>query len=391
MIFEILLFISLLAGQLGRIQITPAIVIYLHDIVIVLYILVRLPQLWKNRKKIWSFSLVKPLVLLTGVFVISLLANAYRFAASDLLIGVSYLIRYVVYALLYVVIRLDHKPGLFWFRWIFLLGIGYAVLGILQLVVYPDLRNLSYDGWDPHYYRLFSTLFDPNFMGSILLVSFLSGVYFLQKGKQTMWAIAGLATLFAAFLLTYSRSSFVAAIAAFIVYIICTKKWKLLIWLLGFCVVILYIPAIGGESTMLFRKLTAFARVSNWQEGITMFYASPVIGFGFNMVKALSHNAPTLQSGVLARSTSGYDNSVVFILVTTGSIGLAAFVFLWAKMMKLGIGLYQIVKKRTIGIIYLCILIAVFVHGMFLNTLFYPQLMILLWIVSAVAEKEVKE
>jgi O-antigen ligase len=134
--------------------------------------------------------------------------------------------------------------------------------------------------------------------------------------------------------------------------------------------------------------VTALARVSNWQEGIQIFSKSPIIGYGFNMVSALPHNAPTLEPGTLARSTSGYDNSIIFILVTAGIVGLSAFLFLWSQMVRIGIGLYKNLKQRAAGIMYLSILAAVIIHSMFLNTLFYPQVMILLWIISGAVEKE---
>ncbi len=386
--WPILLFCTILLGQLGRIQITPAIAIYISDVVLLLYVIFHLPFLWKERKQITAVSCLKPFLLVSIVCAMSLLVNEHRFAQIDVMVGIAYFLRYLLYAFVYVLVRLDKRPAVYWFKWVFVLGFGFALLGILQLFVYPDLRNLSYDGWDPHYYRLFSTLFDPNFMGSILLVSFQSGVLFIDKRKQDLAVLVGLATIFVAFLLTYSRSSYVAAIAVFIAYMLLTKRWKLAFWLLGFCVVLLYLPAIGGESTLLFRKFTAFARITNWQEGMQMFWESPVIGFGFNMVKSLSHNAPTLQSGVLAKSTSGYDNSIIFILVTTGSIGLAAFAYLWITMIRSGLHVFRIAKKSKFGLLYITILVASFVHSMFVNTLFYPQMMILLWIVTGAIEKE---
>ncbi|MFH0750008.1 MAG: O-antigen ligase family protein [Candidatus Gottesmanbacteria bacterium] len=387
--WAILLYISLLSGQLGRIQITPTIAFYIHDVVIVFYIASRIPFLWRQRKNIYLLSLIKPIAVVSVVCAISLFANGYRFSTPDFVVGVSYFLRFFMYAILYVIVRMDRRPAYYWIKWLFTLGVGFAVLGILQLLVYPDLRNLSYDGWDPHYFRLFSTLLDPNFTGSILLLSFMSGVYVVQKQKQSIWVIGGLAIIFAALLLTYSRSSHVAAIGAFIAYIGITKKWKLLLVLLIFCLALLLLPAIGGESTMLFRPVTAFARVSNWQEGMQFFLQSPVIGFGFNMVKALVHNAPTLEAGVLARSTGGYDNSVIFILVTTGIVGLCSFIFLWMKMIMMGICVFNNPKSTRLGSVYIISLTAVFIHSMFLNTLFYPQLMILLWILTGAVEKEV--
>jgi O-antigen ligase len=385
---DILLFINLLLGQLGRIQLTPTIALYLHDVVIGTYILFRIPSLWKSRKTVSSMVLKTPFILVSLVFLISLVVNIYRFSQPELLVGVSYFLRFVMYAVLYFIVRTDNKSVWYWTRWVMSLGIGFAGLGIMQLFLYPDLRNLSLDGWDPHYFRLFSTLLDPNFMGMVLIVSFLSGIVTINKMKTRMWGVLGLLIIFIAFLLTYSRSSYVAAIGGFIAYIVLTKKWKIALWLVVFCLTLAFLPTIGGESSMLFRQVTAFARITNWQEGMQYFFQSPVIGFGFNMVKALPHNAPTLEVGAIARSTGGYDNSIVFVLVTTGLIGLAACTFLWSKMVGIGITLLKNTKTIQLGTLYVVLLVAFFIHSMFLNTLFYPQLMILLWVLTGAVEKE---
>lgn len=388
---DILLFINLLLGQLGRIQVTPDIALYLHDVVIALYIMFRIPFLWKKRKTLPSMSLKTPLIVVSGIFLLSLVVNMYRFSPSVIVVGISYFLRFVMYALLYVIVRADEKSIWYWTRWIFSLGIGFAGLGIMQLFLYPDLRNLSLDGWDPHYLRLFSTLLDPNFMGMVLLVSFLSGVIVISKVKNRIWCVFGLLILFIAFLLTYSRSSYVAAIGGFIAYIVLTKKWKIAIWLAVFCLALVLLPTMGGESSMLFRQVTALARITNWQEGIQYFFQSPVIGFGFNMAKALPHNAPMLEGSAIARSTSGYDNSIVFVLVTSGVLGLAAFMYLWGNMITIGVALLRNAKTIHIGTVYIVSLIALCIHSMFLNTLFYPQLMILLWILTGAVEKEVNK
>lgn len=385
--WEILVFFSLLLGQLGRIQITPHIVLYAHDIALLLFACITLIRFGKNKEKRKSGALVVPFLFVVVVCVVSLLANAHRFAGSELLIGAAYAGRFFAYFVLYLVVRNDRRTRIYWLTWLFVLGIAFSMLGFVQLYVYPDLRNLSYAGWDPHYYRLFATLLDPNFMGMVLVVSFIAGVAVLKRMSEKVWSIGGLAIIFVAFLLTFSRSSYVAAIAGLVTYIILSKKWKYLYLLALLGIAIVSVPAIGGESTALFRQLTALARITNWQEGIHMFLQSPGIGFGFNMVGALPHTAPTLTAGTVARSVSGFDNSVVFILVTTGIAGLAVFANLGRKIMDVGRRVLQ-KKNNELGILYIAACIGMLAHSMFVNTLFYPQLMIIFWIFTAVVEKE---
>jgi len=385
--WELLLFVSLLFGQLGRIELFPSVTLYFHDMIIMCFIMTRIPLLLKSKKKILSLPLFRPILFFTLLCFLSLCVNAYRFSVVDLTVGISYFLRFMIYAFLYPIIRLEKKPILYFMKWLFLLGVGYAVLGFIQLGVYPDLRNLSYAGWDPHYYRLFATLFDPNFMGIVLIISFLSGIYVWEKERDHLYPLIGLIGIFVAFLLTFSRSSYLAAVVAIIVYAVCMKQKKFLIGLIFLCLGIVFIPAIGGESTTVFRQVTAFARITNWQEGMQLFMKSPFFGYGFNMVRALPHNAPTLAVGTIARSTSGFDNSIVFVLVTTGLFGCITFLYMGSRLFLVGLSL---LKKRLYapGSVYISTLAGLLIHSMFLNTLFYPQIMILFWIMTGAVEKE---
>ncbi|MFZ2025106.1 MAG: O-antigen ligase family protein [Microgenomates group bacterium] len=387
--WEALLFFCLLLGNLGRIQLTPSIAVYAHDVALLLFIVVSLLRVVTKKQKQKAYTLVIPFLSVIIVCIVSLVANSARFAGNELLVGAAYAARFFSYFVLYLVVRNDAHTSTYWLRWLFLLGIGFALLGFAQLYVYPDLRNLSYDGWDPHYYRLFATLLDPNFMGAIFVLSFVAGVAVLARTKEKIWSIAGLAGIFVAFLFTFSRSSYLAAITGLLTYIILSKKWKYLYVLCILCIAIVAVPAIGGESTALFRQLTALARITNWQEGIQLFLKSPIIGHGFNMVGFLPHTAPTLQSNAVAHSATGYDNSIVFILVTTGLVGLGACMHLGSRFIQLGknaIGK----KNHELGILYIALCAAVLVHSMFVNTLFYPQMMLCFWILTAAVEKEGK-
>ncbi len=387
--WEALLFFCLLLGNLGRIQLTPSLAVYAHDIALLLFAGISLYQIVKKQEKGKKPMLLTPFLFVVVICIVSLLPSVTRFSGADILVGLAYGIRFFAYFILYLLVRNDTRPTIYWLTWLFLLGIAFAGLGFIQLYIYPDLRNLSYVGWDPHYYRLFATLLDPNFMGAIFVLSFISGVAVLKRVHEKIWSIGGLAVIFVAFLFTFSRSSYLAAVAGLLTYIIISKKWKYLYMLGILCIAILVVPAIGGESTELFRQLTAFARISNWQEGIQLFLKSPILGYGFNMVGAIPHNTPTIVAGAIARSASGYDNSIVFVLVTTGIVGFTAFAQLGMKYLSLG-KLAQRKKNYELGTLYIALCVALLVHSMFVNTLFYAQLMLCFWILTAVVEKEGK-
>ena len=99
---------------------------------------------------------------------------------------------------------------------------------------YPVLARL---GWDDHYYRLISVLFDPNFTGLILVLGLIL-IYFNRPRSWWLYAIHLLALL-----LTYSRSSYLALLVAGLYLAIVNKKLKF--FLLGFsalCLVLFCCP-----------------------------------------------------------------------------------------------------------------------------------------------------
>lgn len=386
--FEIAFFLALLLGQFGRIELLPSVTVYVHDIVLVFYLLASAVIYFQKKEKRQPLYLMLPALLVMVICFTSLIANTNRFSGDAILIGAAYAARLCTYILLYAAIRRDAHTATYWLRWLFILGVAFAGIGLVQLYIYPNLRNLSYVGWDPHYYRLFSTLLDPNFMGALLLLSSAAGVAVMQRHKEKVWSISGLAVIVVALVLTFSRSSYVGVIVAICTYVFLTRQWKILYALLAFVFVIIAVPALGGESTALLRQVTAIARVDNWQDGVQVFLSSPIIGYGFNTIGAIPHNAPTIIHGAIARSVTGYDNSVLVIAVTTGIAGLAVFGNLGRYFVKLGLRLQE--KSRELGILYIALLAGLLAHSMFINTLFYPQILICFWIFTAAIEKEMK-
>jgi hypothetical protein len=347
--WEILLIISLLTGQLGRIQITPDIAVYFHDIVIFCYLIFHL----KNIKIFFS----TPFVIALGM---------YLLLRAGTLVGLLYVLRLFMYLSGIQFVLQSKKSQNYWFYWSYAVGIGYAILGFFQLLFYPDLRNLSYLGWDPHYYRLFSTLFDPNFVGCVIVLCLFLGTYLYTTVKSKFYIVFAQMLLLVALLLTYSRSSFVALIAGLIIYIYIVRKWKYLFFLVFIPLVIFLFPSFGGISTEIGRMWSVTARITNWQEGIHLFLNSPIIGNGFALRRI--------------------DSSILFILVTTGIIGFGFFMYLGVRLFRMGFT----IQKKFSKAVYLSILMVLIVHSMFVNSLFYPQILIWFWVfIGAVVKKDV--
>lgn len=341
-----LFFVSLLFGQLGGIPIAPGVVIYAHDVVLFVLLCV---QFW-NPKHFIKPKLLRPIILFSAVGLVSLLFALFRFPLWQVAQGSLYLIRWMFYALAYVLVVQQPGRGDFFMRGLFFTGSTFSVLGIFQYVLYPNLRNLWYLGWDPHQYRLFSTFLDPNYAGLFIALTIFLGLLINKK----LWPIQ-IINLFALYL-TYSRGSYLAFTAGIVIWIVMHKQWK---WFFGLVlfVLLLLLPTPGGDTLKLTRMDSTIARIENWQESMTRFGQSPIIGHGFNTLRFTSGD-PT------SHAAGGVDNSILFLLVTSGIMGTASYIWLLWSM-------------RSPSPLYWAAMATTLVHCMFTNSLFYPW--ILLW------------
>ena len=79
----------------------------------------------------------------------------------------------------------------------------------------------------------------------------------------------------------------------------------------------------------------------------------------------------------------GIDSSLLFVGVTTGIVGLAVYLWLIVEQMKL-VNRYRIKPFR---VMFYATFAALLVHSLFVNSLFYPWVMIWIWVLAGVAEK----
>ncbi len=374
-------FVSLLSGQLTAISLSRGVFVYLHDIVIVVMLCVYLVKkptfLALQHERVATAMLI---FILVGLG--SLLANSYRYTTIELFVSSLYLVRWVLYAGLYFLVAdtFGFKQKWLWGLYVYGLGLGFT--GIIQYVLYPDLRNLFYLGWDPHYYRLFSTLLDPNFTGLLLGLTLILGIYlFPQRYRILMYAsqcIVGSSVL-----LTFSRSSYIALVVGVMLWIALMKRWKLFIPLILLSFVVVFIPRQPLEGWNLFRSVSSMARVNNLKENFTLFLQSPIIGYGFNAIRFLRADPNNTQPTVISRSGAGIDNSFLFLLTTTGIVGASTYLWLLYGMTKPVLALMKQEKMKSYAIMYLISLAMILIHSMFTNSLFYPWVMIWVWILTA--------
>jgi len=282
----------------------------------------------------------------------SFVLNYFRYN-FDLIKPVLYLFR-LTFLLSFFIFppKLDEKIKKIFYLSLF----SNVIFGLVQYFFWPDFTSFKSLNWDPHLYRLVSTFFDPTFTALIYL--FLIIIAFLDK--KIPFRIPILIISYLALALTYSRSSYLCFFIAFT--FIAYQKKNLKIFLLSSLLIfstILLLPRFEGEGTKLERTSSITAKIENYKEGFNLFIKSPIIGHGYNNLFYVRQiKDPN------SHANSGFDGSLMTILNTSGLCGLILFVLGLKKVFIQG----NLITKT--------ILISVFFHSLFANSLLYPWILI---------------
>lgn len=313
-----------------------------------------LSTLHKNN---YRLSLPKPLLIFLSVALLSLFL-ASRWGTGAQIIGLQYLLRFAIYSSLpFFTKPLFKKSTLH--NLIYYLGLVTLMTGLLQYIFLPDVRFLSAWNWDDHYFRIIGSFLDPGFTGLLLVLFF---TYYISHNHRLLTIFS-----FIALALTYSRSSYLAFLVAMGALSFQKKSplffAKAVILLV---VTIAILPrASQGEGVKLERTSTIQARLINWGQSFQIFSDHPVMGVGFNTYRYAQRDYGFLEENKwqVSHAGAGADSSLLFVAATTGMLGLTTYLFYLKH-------LYKILDTRYF--------IPILVHSIFLNSLFYPAIMLLM-------------
>ncbi len=386
-LFLISLFVLLPLGEVTRYQFTNGTAVSLFDIAALLNLLTICVVGIKERKHIQILSLYKPLGIFIGVCILSLLINVSKLPFLSASIAALYIVRFTAYASFYVSISFLSKKILHHIPFFILLaGILIGIFGIIQFFLYPTLQNLYYLGWDRHWYRLFATFFDPNFAGVVLLFPFFFSLFlvyesFVEK-KYVNTFLYSLATVFfiLSVYLTFSRTALLALFAGLIVFFFFKKtSRKITLGIFGLLtlgITIISFNYKATEGTKLYRVASSEARIDSMNEAIAIFTKSPILGIGFNAYRYAQkeYGYATGSNWETSHSGAGTDNSLLFVLATTGIIGSISFLYLFFR-----IGKNVFLSSLPVATPIMSSIIALAVGSLFINAFFYPAVMFLFW------------
>jgi O-antigen ligase len=338
------------------------------------------------------------LILFPAVGLLSLAINSIWLQPNELLASSLYLVRWIAYTgVLYTVLLLDtpFKSKLIYI--LFGVGLSFVLFGYIQYFFYSDIRHLVFLGWDDHMYRLFSTFYDPNYASAflVLYLLYVSGLLYrsIQAKKRLTVIILScvLIATFLAILLTYSRSGLLMLVVASIVFLILLRQIKLILGLIVALLVyiLLVSPSFGVENTNLLRTASSGARLESYANAVTIYQDKPILGVGFNAYRYAQQEYGFRKENPKypSNADAGVDNSFLFVLATTGILGFAAFLLIWETL--LSSAFFHKRKARSIfAKVFIASTLGLFVSSLFINSLFFPPLLVWLWTLFGIVHEE---
>ena len=342
-------------GQLGRVSFfNQQVNFYLYEVVLTLSLFV---LFFKYRfqpiKEAWKKF--KPLFFFLIILLISLLIDWTKYSLFENTVASLYFFRLVLYFSTYFFylryhVKIDKKFSKVIKNGVFIIAVLTIISTVIQYFLYPDLRNLFYQGWDPHLYRTFGVFFDTSVAAAIFVIFFLTI-------NQPIIKIIYLILI----ALSFSRSIYLGFSITLIYLFIRQKQLKkIVLFLLFFITLIFVIPKPAGEGVNLKRLYSINSRAEDYREGISLWKNKPMIGYGYNRIRYIK-NSDSIHSGAT------FSSSFLTILVSSGIIGLLSFIWvLWS--------LRRLNKIAPILLIFLSII------SLFDNVLLHPFILFLLFI-----------
>jgi len=372
---------SLIPGQLVRITLAVG-TVTLSDIFVFATFIVFVAESLAAR----SLKLPKSITIPAVLFFLSCLASTILainfFSSVEILVALFFLARFFVYFFLAIITYnlIRQEEIINWLHLLLLIGSIFALSGIIQLALLPDLSFLQVYGWDPHQMRLVSTTLDPNYAGGIacLLAALATSLYLYKKRIIYMFlAIFFTVTIF----LTFSRSSYLALLAAAFTIGVIKSPRVILVILTIFLLVFMSIPQARARILGAFRvDDTASARLQSWQKAIAIFRDNLFFGVGFNTYRYAQANYdffPT-DDTLGGHSGAGSDSSFLFVAATTGILGSVFFLILNLSILK---NFAKNSRSDYLKLASLASFIAILIHTQFVNSFFFPQMMLVFWFI----------
>lgn len=398
-------------GQLLRLPLFDRMGMVPSDILVLGIVFVAVLQFIRQPKNFFSSKLFLPTMLFFSWAFFSLILNIgiLSLDVSESVQAFAYFVRYAAYYLLIFIFAQeiqDEKNANYFQNFLFVSAGILAILGFLQLQFFPSFYDLRMNeqGWDPHIGRLLSTWFDPNFLGGYFsfILALLGGVLWEKFHKKSFSFLffvqsALFVLLLSALIFTFSRSAYLAFLVAGFVFALFAERKLILIGTVLIAIMLSVSPraqervsdaVISAQAlfTQTEKTLdpTARLRLQSWEVGMKLFEENPITGVGFNTLKTVQKREWSFMTK--SHAGSGIDASILTVAATTGVFGV--LLYLWGWVLIGTASLKQFFEtKDGFSLGFFAGLCGIFVHAIFVNTLFFSLFLPTLFVSTAIILK----
>jgi O-antigen ligase len=382
---------ALVIGNLGRIPVlstgTREAPLLINDVAVFAFLLWgAIAAAVRRSLRIDSVAAAGLLFAAVGALSAVLAVPRFGLSAFELFVSLAYLARWVFYFGIYIVVtnslrRADVPQVL---RSLEIAILCFAGFGILQSIflpgfaqmVYPDAR--VYIDWDYQGRRLVSTFLDPNFAGALIMFGLSLQMARMAGGARVAHWKPLLLTV--ALLFTASRSSILGMfVAGAIIISIRGLSRRLLHVVLAAAVVLAAMSPVLLRYAIEYNKLqldaSAVSRFVRWMQALQVFAENPIIGIGFNTWGFVTEKMGFERLG---SATYAVEGGLLFIAVTTGVVGLAAFGWMLSRVIARARRVWrdasQRSEDRSLAAGTAAATVGLVVHSLFTNSLLLPLL-----------------
>jgi hypothetical protein len=397
---------SVILGQVARIPLiasqTKTAPILLSDVLaatLCLWLLASVLVVGRIRLD-WPARLLAGFVAV-NTLALSVAAVRYDLTAGEVAFSSLYLLRWTIYAALYVfalnALKTTAAPRLIHLA--IAVCTVFAGFGILQslflpnfaFMVYPDA--IPYVDWDIQGHRLVSTFLDPNFAGVFILLGLL--FYHARRATTGRASILPLALFWTALLLTLSRSSIGAAFVGLGIITLRTGSFRKVFLPLALFAGVAWLAADRIlEFAASYQKLTlldpsALQRLAAWLLAWQIFADNVVIGIGYN---TFGFVRSAYSSGASGNAAFGTDGGVLYMAAVSGLVGVALLGGALWRLWKLGLRTYRDPALsgtvRELGLTLHAWIPTLIVHSAASNSIFYPYIIGPLFLLSGMCARQ---
>ena len=330
---KLLQFILILSsfGVLQRIAITKQIRFFLFEPLFYIFLIICTiycrKKLLKLLKKEFRILIVFLLFLYLHFFL-----SFYFFEFRINLIAFLYLLRlsffFVSFPILFIFFQKENIKVFRKTSRIFLLLI--IVFSITQFFLYPNLRNLQYQGWDPHLWRMFGVFLDTYLQAAISGMLGFAALYL-------NWKMIGY-TLLSFVVFSFSRAGILSLLFSFLFFSNLNQRKKTLflpIIIFAATAVFYLNPFTAGD---IFRTATIKTRIEDAKQAVLLSKKTLFLGVGYNRISAFKKEKYAKEIAdikPLYNAKSFFHNVYLTLLASGGIVGLILFILMLIQFIKL--------------------------------------------------------